>query len=377
MTREEILAEFRAVIQGPRNRYLEEWKHTGGRMMGYFCTYVPRELFSAAGFVPVRLRGAGSTDSSAADTYLSNRVCTFVRHATSLALAEKYDFLDGAVFLNTCDHVRRANDVWRAKTSIGFFGFLSVPRTPREALVPWYVEEVRRLQSQMEEHFGIQIRDDALREAIQLHNQVRQRLIELNEFRGSPSPRLSGEEMLIIALAAQLMPAPRFLELADSLVSCLPDASPLERPVRARVVVIGGELDEPEFLRLIESQGAAVVADNICFSARAFSQKIPLEGDPLETLCRGYLFNIPCARMIGAFPDRYRQLEILMAKYQARGVIFQRMKFCDPWGGDAHKMLHRKKTTGLSLLVLDREYGIISTGQIKTRVQAFLEAMGV
>ena len=95
-----------------------------------------------------------------------------------------------------------------------------------------------------------------------------------------------------------------------------------------------------------------------------------------ETICRGYFFNIPCARMIGGFPKRYEQIQTLMAQYQAKGVIFQRIKFCDPWGGEAHKMLHRKKTTGLHLLVLDREYGVISTGQIKTRVQAFLETMG-
>jgi len=376
MKKDEILAEFGEVIKGPDNRYLQEWKKSGGRVMGYFCTYVPKELFTAAGMLPVRIRGAGSEDSGAADTYLSNRVCTFVRHATSLALAERYDFLDGAVFLNTCDHVRRANDVWRAKTNLGFFGFLSVPRNARESLLPWYVEEVSNLKSQMEQHFGIKVSEDSLREAIQLHNQVRQRLITLNELRGQDPPRLTGEEMLSIALASQLMPAAPFLERADELIAELKNHPPEARPIRARVVVIGGELDEPAFLRVIESQGAAVVADNVCFSARSFSQMIPVEGNLLEAICRGYFFNIPCARMIGGFPKRYEQIEALVKKYQAKGVIFQRMKFCDPWGGEAHKMLHRKKTTGLHLLVLDREYGVISTGQIKTRVQAFLETMG-
>jgi len=376
MNKDDILSELCEVIKGADNSYVRDWKKSGGGVIGYFCTYVPLELFTAAGMLPVRIRGAGCDDSGPADAYLSNRVCPYVRHSTALALEEKYDFLDGAVFLNTCDHVRRANDVWKAKTGIGFFAFISVPRNVRESLLPWYMEEVGNVKSRLEERFGVKVTDDSLREAIDLHNRVRNRLIALNELRGLDRAPLTGEEMLVIAVASQLMPPARFVELADELIAELEEGEPEKREVRARVVVIGGELDEPEFLRVIESQGAAVVADNVCFSTRYFSQLIPNAGDPMEAICRSYFFNIPCARMIGGFPERYERLRKLMTKYRADGVIFQRMKFCDPWGGDAHSMLHRKKTTGMHLLTLDREYGVISTGQIKTRIQAFLEAMG-
>ena len=124
MSKNEIMADFREVIKAPDNHHIHEWKKSGGGVIGYMCTYVPVELFTAAGMLPVRIRGAGSDDSGPADAYLSNRVCTFVRHATTLAMEERYDFLDGAIFVNTCDHVRRANDVWRAKSGIGFFDFI-------------------------------------------------------------------------------------------------------------------------------------------------------------------------------------------------------------------------------------------------------------
>ena len=229
MSKGEILAEFREAIKGPDNRYIHDWKKSGGGVIGYFCTYVPLELFTAAGMLPVRIRGAGCDDSGPADAYLSNRVCTFVRHSTTLALEEMYDFLDGAVFLNTCDHVRRANDVWKAKTGIGFFGMISVPRTVREPLLSWYMEEVENVRSQIEDHFGVKVTDDSLREAIDLHNQVRGRLIELNELRAREVPPLTGEEMLVIAVASQLMPPDQFVELADELLPELGDADPEER----------------------------------------------------------------------------------------------------------------------------------------------------
>lgn len=376
MDKHDVLTEFREIIKGPDNAYIREWKSSGGPVMGYFCTYVPVELFTAAGMVPLRVRGAGCEDSGPADAYLSNRACTFVRHSTALALEERYDFLDGAVFLNTCDHVRRANDVWRAKTGIGFFAFISLPRNVRESLLPWYMEEVGNVKSELEDHFGARISEDSLRRAIDLHNRVRSRLISLNELRMRERPPLSGEEMLTIAVASQVMPPHKFVELADDLLPVLEEADPEGDPPRARVAVIGGELDEPEFLRAIESMGAAVVADNVCFSTRYFDQLIQNAGDPFEALCRGYFFNIPCARMIGGFPDRYDRVQGLLERFGADGVIFQRMKFCDPWAGDAHNLLRRKKSGGLNLLILDREYGVISTGQIKTRVQAFLESMG-
>jgi benzoyl-CoA reductase/2-hydroxyglutaryl-CoA dehydratase subunit BcrC/BadD/HgdB len=66
----------------------------------------------------------------------------------------------------------------------------------------------------------------------------------------------------------------------------------------------------------------------------------------------------------------------LVTQCRADGVIFQRMKFCDVWGLEAHNMLRRYKMNDGHILVLEREYGVVATGQVKTRVQAFMEAMG-
>ena len=122
------LQPFRTAIARPENQYVRRWKAGGRPVVGYFCSYVPVEVLTAAGALPVRLRGPGSTDSGPADAYLSSRTCTYVRHTLTLALEGKYDFLDGQIALNTCDHVRRAFDLWRHKTKVGFHGMISVPR---------------------------------------------------------------------------------------------------------------------------------------------------------------------------------------------------------------------------------------------------------
>jgi len=142
------------------------------------------------------------------------------------------------------------------------------------------------------------------------------------------------------------------------------------------VLIVGGELDEPNFIKIIEGQGARIVGDTTCFGTRSFDELIPQFGDPLESLCRFYFFKTGCSRMVGGFPQRYEYIERLRRDCRADGIIFQRMKFCDPWGVEGHNLIHRFKHKSRPILVLEREYGASAAGQVRTRVQAYLEALG-
>ena len=376
MGKNEAMVQFKNAIREPGNRFISDWKQQGKPTIGYFCTYTPAELISAAGILPVRLRGAGSSESGSADAYLGSRLCTMVRHATTLALEERYSFLDGQIGLNTCDHVRRCHDIWVKKTEIPFHGFISVPRKQGEYLYPWYREEIDNLKAQIEEHFDVKISNADLNDAIHLHNEVKKRLINLNELRRAESPKFKGSEMLTVSVASQVMPKEDFIKLADELLEALESEPEPSKKPRARVLVVGGELDEPEFLEVIESMDAAVVEDNVCFGSRYYDELITEAGDPMEQLCRHTFYNVPCSRMVGGFSNRFEYMRKLINMSKADGVIFQRMKFCDPWGAEAHNILHRNKDIDGNVLVLEREYGIVAKGQVKTRVQAFLEAMG-
>jgi benzoyl-CoA reductase/2-hydroxyglutaryl-CoA dehydratase subunit BcrC/BadD/HgdB len=365
------LDKFREVIAGPTNQHIQGWKSSGRGVIGYFCSYVPVELIQAAGLLPVRLRGAGSTDSGPADAYLSARICTYVRHTLTLALQGQYDYLDGEIGLNTCDHVRRAFDLWRHKTKVPFHGFISVPRSVRDSLFPYFKEEIENLKSALEKNFSKKIQDADLQSAIVKQNQVRERLRLIDELRGEEIPRLSGANALLATIASFVMPADDFIKEADLLLKEVGIGG--EKP-RARLLLAGNELDEPAFVEAVESQGALVVADSLCFGTRAHQSPVD-EGakDPLDALCQRYFFQTSCARMIGNFPERFDAMMETIEKRKIDGVVFQRLKFCDPWGAEAHKLRLRCKANGIPLLILEREYGLVHAGQVRTRVQAFLE----
>ncbi|MBT3219799.1 MAG: 2-hydroxyacyl-CoA dehydratase [Proteobacteria bacterium] len=373
-----LLQQARRLARRHTNDRVDAWKEQGKPVIGYFCPYVPSEIILATGALPLRFRGSGSDDSSLGDAYMSSRLCTYVRHVVSLALDDQFDFLDGQISLNTCDHVRRATDTLQAKTSIGFHGFLSVPRSPREDLFPYFLNELKKLFVGLSQYLGVEAGNDELRQAIRTMNDVRRRLVHIDSLRMKDRPKLSGADALAIHVAARSLPPEEFVQYADELIKALEAREGLAA-LRGRLVVIGPELDSPAYLDAIESQGAIIVADRLCFGSRALPHHIDADApDPLEAIARATFFRTPCARMIGDFPTRWDALVQTVSDARADGVVFPRLMFCDPWGADVYNMGHRiKKDALFPVLFLTREYGIVASGQVKTRVQAFLERIEI
>ncbi len=375
---DDVHRTLRGLIRTHTNHHIDEFKSQGKPIVGFFCQYVPQELILAAGAVPLRMRGSGSEDSSTGDAYMSSHVCTYVRHAMSLVLEGEFDFLDGIIGSNTCDHVRRTYDLFQKKTDVPFQHFLSVPRTVRQSLFSYYFNELAKLKNALEMHFGQKITPEKLREAIARVNRVRKRLRQLDELRLEERPRLSGTEAAVVHLAAHALPPEIFIEYADRLFEELKTRDELPIP-RARLLLIGAELDEPDFIAAIESQDARVVADQLCFGSRSVLPSIDEHCDnPLEALAKTYFYRLSCARMIGNFPERWETLKDTARRARADGVVFQRLLFCDPWGADLHNLQQRNRNENVfPVLSLSREYGIVPTGQVKTRVQAFVEKIEI
>ena len=146
------------------------------------------------------------------------------------------------------------------------------------------------------------------------------------------------------------------------------------RKAKARLMLIGSVMTNPEFIKSIEELGVIVVTDELCTSTRYWSDPVILEGakNPLEAISRRYLNNFPCARM---FPSTGRFDRIVKLAREARvdGIISETIRYCVPYAHDVPLISDRLKSENIPLLTLDVEYGTSGSGQIRTRVQAFLE----
>ncbi len=369
--------EFAAVASSITNPALEEWKGRGGKVVGYFCSHVPTEVVLAAGILPFRMRGTGSTGTELSDAYFSSINCSFPRHTFNQALKGEYDFLDGLLCISSCDHIRRVYDNWKQNLPTPFVRIMSLPKKVGDPQVQWYREEIQILRDELGQHFGVEITDDRLREAIALRNQSRRLQRQLYDLRKRAHPPISGAETLAVMVAGSSMPPERYNQLLETLLADLAGSNG-SREYRARLMVVGSELDDPEYLDAIEGQGGLVVTDSICYGTRTMWVDVDeTAADPVEALARYYIQERPsCPRMNGDQARRAQFLRDLIREFQVDGVIGERMLFCDFWCAEHYMNKLDLREVGVPFLQLDREYILSGRGQLRTRIQAFLETMG-
>ncbi|MBN2078064.1 MAG: 2-hydroxyacyl-CoA dehydratase [Spirochaetes bacterium] len=373
---EMFMKPFARAVEELRNPYVRELQDEGRRIMGFFCSYIPMELIAAAGLAPFRVKGLPGKDIGAGTTYLSTRLCTFSRNALSLALEDDYSFLDGFIGSNTCDQIRRTSQNWIIKKPAAFNHFVHVPRVYRDGNISFFRDQLACLKEGLEVWTGRAITDDDLRGAIEKYNRARGILRGLSALRRAEGPRLSGAHMLTITVAYHQMPVDDFIPAAGALLESLvkEKAAPGQmNEGRARVLLCGGMIDEPEYVAFMEEQGFDVVADPVCFGMRSYRDDADTAGDPLEAIAARSLTHFPCPHIGDSFFRRWDTIREIYDDYRADGIIFQRLIFCQIWGVDAHNMTGPCDTLGIPLLNLEREYGFFSSGQLKTRLQAFHE----
>lgn len=370
-----ILDETKELAHSTGNRYLEDAKKQGKKVIGYFCSYMPEEIIHAAGFVPYRMRAVESKGTTKADAYYSSINCTFVKHCLDKALNGDFAFLDGVVFVNGCDHSRRMYDLWRfAGIDPSFLHMFFTPHKINEAALEYFLLECNKLKSSLETHFRISISEESLKNSIDLYNQKRRLLTEIYASRKNKDVPIKASELLGVMLAVTAVPVEKAIDILTD-VKKLISGRVVSKPDDLRLLIAGGCIEELEHLELIENCGCVIVADNICLGTRYFWDNVKTDGDPLQAIADRYLSHLSCPRMMGDFQRRLDYLLDVRKEYSIDGVIIEKLKFCNIWGGEMYLYHAESKNKEIPLLALERELYGGGDGQIKTRVQAFLEKL--
>ena len=360
----------------PKTSQLSDYKRSGRKVFGWLCTYSPEEIMHAAGILPIRIVGySQETELDDGNAYLYVNSCSFSRSCLQLGLRGEYDFLDGVVGGSTCDGARRLFDLWRSYIGTPFHHVLTVPRKYTEKAHKLYYHEVAQFQQHLEEFLGFKITDQALYESIELYNESRKLLRELYELRKLDNPPITGAETMEVLNASFRMPKEIFNQWLKDLLEEI-SVSGNAHAGRARIMLIGSVLTNPEFIKSIEGQGGLVVTDELCTSTRYWGDPVVLNDSdsPLEAISRRYLNNFPCARM---FPsdERFNRIIDFARDFKVEGVVSQIIRYCVPYCHDLPLLTKRLNEIGIPVLALDVEYGTSGSGQIQTRVQAFLEML--
>ncbi len=141
-----------------------------------------------------------------------------------------------------------------------------------------------------------------------------------------------------------------------------------------RLMIVGSENDDIEFLKMVESLGAMVVIDDHCTGSRYFWNEVILNQDRLDVIASRYLERSPCPNK--DFPKRKRFSHILnlASEWKVQGTIVIQQKFCDPHEADIPSLIDLLKQNGIPSYFLEFDV-TVPIGQFKVRLEAFLEML--
>ena len=371
---------IREAVEHIYNQPVKEWKANGGKVVATLCTFVPAEIFLAAGIHPLRFRGVEATGLDIADAYYGPFICSCPKALLQMICEGKYSFLDGAIITPGCDSMRRLDDCWQKAGEDypgivpPFFFHFGVPHKAAPYSIDWFADEIRRLITGLEEHFGVQITDEKLLDAIRIYNRGRDLLQQLQTFRTADEVKISGTDAFAVAIAGTALPRENFNQTLETMMSELDNKKGSLAEGKKRIMVIGSVCDDTSLIELIEDAGSVVVADNLCFGARPIGGLVSETGDPARALAEWYLEESVCPRMFGNFERRLAILTERIKKSRVDGVIMQNIRFCDMHGSENGLFARALEELNIPCLQVELEYGpLVDGGRVKMRVDAFLE----
>jgi benzoyl-CoA reductase subunit C len=366
-----------------QNSYIDEWQRNNKKVVGFYCTYIPEELLYAARLLPFRIRATGNKDTDLGDIYMVRFTCSFVRATLDMALKGVYDFLDGFLVCNSCDHSRRMFELFSLKVfnqeripkKVPQF-YLALPHTITKEGFEWYKQEIQELKAELEKEFSLkEISPEKLEDAIEVYNKNRALLKEIHEMRIGKSPKLTGSEALQIQMANSSVRKDFANQELERIVQLLKESEPIDTSNKKRILLVGSVVDNIEFTKLLENSNAFITSDFLCFGTRNMMDniKVKMNESPLNTITERLYYRLSCPRMMD---DHNRRLEFLkeeIKRANIEGVLLQRINNCDLHGCDNMLFSHELKELEIPVLNIDREFYQSDTTRLQTRIEAFLE----
>jgi benzoyl-CoA reductase subunit C len=358
-----------------------ELKSSGRKVIGYLSALCPVEILTAAGVVPIRLKGSVSEAVTKADAYMETMICPFVRNVFDVALKGRYAFLDGMVLSHQCDSIDRTYDVWSYNLGFPYWHFINYPHLADDPSIKFTDEILRIFIRTLETFTGSTITDQALAEAIRAHNENRRAMRELYELRKEDAPRISGAEMMKVLMAATSVPVDESTALIKSVTEEVKKPPPASGGGgKPRIMLVGDQIDDVAIVNAIEGAEAFLVMDDLSTGSKMYWGDVDVTADPVRGITERYLkkLKFPTTFVAGdTYPEtleaRFGHMRQYIKEFRVTGAILFIYKYCDPYGFEVPAMKSFIESTGTPVLYIEDEYSTSSLGRVKTRIEAFLE----
>ena len=384
------LLYFENLLQNANNELIEQARKDGMICAAFTCENLPEPLMNLGNAFSVRLFAPNTGSLDIATYYMTSFLCETSRALLERAIEGGYNFADCLIAADGCTMMNRAAENMELLHTMDegksrfFYEFMEIPLKADENGVDLLTLQCRnRILKPLRENYGIDTSDEAILKAVEEHNKVCRLIREIGDFRKEDDPRITGYEFHVLTLASYVAPKHLIIDKLEETLEEIKHRKPDGKKWRARVVVVGSEIDDIGMIKLIEELDTYVCADRFCFGS--LPGRMPIEIDPdsgediLRQVCRHYVYWGQCPRTMNMEKvyGRKKYVSDLAKEYRADGIIYEQVKFCDPWAYE--RMLGSmmlREDYGYPVLSVDRPYNInAGAGQMRTRVQAFVESI--
>ena len=358
-----------------------ELKNSGSKVIGYLSALCPIEILTAAGVVPIRLKGNVSEAVTKADAYMETMICPFVRNVFDAALKGSYGYLDGVVLSHQCDSIDRTYDVWNYNLGFPYWHFINYPHVADDPSIEFANEILRIFIRSLEKFTGRKITDKALGEAVRAHNENRQAMRALYDLRKESAPRITGTEMMKVLVAAMSLPVDESTALIKSITEEVIKRAPGSNAKSARIMLVGDQIDDVAIVNAIEGADAFLVMDDLSTGSKMYWGDVDATADPVQGITERYLKKLKFPTTFVSAGNTYAEnlearfghMREYIREFKVNGAILFIYKYCDPYGFEVPAMKSFIESTGTPVLNIEDEYSTSSLGRVKTRIEAFLE----
>lgn len=370
-------------VHGLRIKEIQDAKAAGKKVVGTFCVFVPEELTLAAGAVQVGLCAGAKAGTELAETLVPRGTCDLIKSFVGFKLARLCPYTESCDLIvgeTTCDGKKKA---YEAFSKLANMHVMEVPQCKAPCDMTLFRSELVRYKEALEKLTGNAITAASLAEATTIVNAKRRALQRLSALRTADPAPISGRDALLINQISFYDDPVRFTakinELCDEIEARIAKGEGVAPKKTPRLLLAGCPMAVPNWKLpyLIESSGAVIVGEESCIgerNTRDLTDETPADLDGmLDALAARYM-KIDCA-CFTPNDERLDNIAVLAKRLRADGVVHYGLLFCQPYAHEAMKVGKAMASAGIPYLAIETDYGMEDAGQLKTRVEAFVETL--
>ena len=370
-------------VHGLRIKEIQDAKAAGKKIVGTFCVFVPEELTLAAGAVQVGLCAGAKAGTELAETLVPRGTCDLIKSFVGFKLARLCPYTESCDLIvgeTTCDGKKKA---YEAFSQLANMHIMEVPQCKAPCDMTLFRSELTRYKEALETLTGNAITAASLAEATTVVNAKRRALQRLSALRAADPAPISGRDALLINQISFYDDPVRFTakinELCDEIEARVAAGQGVAPKKTPRLLLAGCPMAVPNWKLpyLIESSGAVIVGEESCIgerNTRDLTDETPADLDGmLDALAARYM-KIDCA-CFTPNDERLDNIAALAKRVNADGVVHYGLLFCQPYAHEAMKVGKAMAAAGIPYLAIETDYGMEDAGQLKTRVEAFVETL--